>query len=113
MSDDAAIPSNNGDVVTISKMIKAVMSSAAEAKLGGLFINCQETIPARQALKIMGHRQPPTPIQTDNTTSLVVVTNNITSKRLNSMDMKLHWLCCRIAQKQFLHYWKPGLNNLV
>ena len=28
------------------------------------------------------------------------------------MDMKLHWLRCRIAQKQFRHYWKPGPTNL-
>ena len=28
------------------------------------------------------------------------------------MDMKLHWLRCRIAQIFFRHYWKPGPNNL-
>ena len=41
MSDDAAIPSNNGDVITISQIIKAMMSSATEAELGALFMNCQ------------------------------------------------------------------------
>ena len=51
-------------------------------------------------------------MQTDNTTDLGVVTNNSTSKRLKSMEMKLHWLYCRIAQKQFRHYWQPGPNNL-
>ena len=60
----------------------------------------------------MGHKQPPTPMQTNNTTALGVVTNTIVSKRLKFMDMKLHWLRCRIAQKQFDHYWQPGPTNL-
>ena len=66
------------------------MSSATEAELGALFINCREAIPARHALRAMGHEQPPTLMQTNNTTTHGVVTNNIASKRLKSMDMKLH-----------------------
>ena len=112
MSSDDAVRANNGAVITVSQIIKAVMSSAAEAELGALFINCREAIPARHALEEMGHKQPPTPMQTDNTMALGVVTNNIASKRLKSMDMKLHWLRCKIAQKQFRHYWQPGPTNL-
>ena len=112
MSDSSAVPPNNGYVLTISEIIKSVMSSAAEAELGDFFINCREAIPARHALETMGHKQAPTTIQTDKTTALRVVTNNIASKQLKSMDMKLHWLCCPIAQKQFCHYWQPGPNNL-
>ena len=52
-------------------------------------------------------------MKTDNTTSLIVVTNNIASKCLKSMDMKMHWLRCIIPQRQFRHYWQPGPNNLV
>ena len=37
MSNNSTITANNGDVVTISQIIKAVMSSAAEAELGDLF----------------------------------------------------------------------------
>ena len=88
------------------------MSSAAEAELAALFINCQEAVPARHALEEMGHKQPPTPVQTDNTTAHGVVTNNIASKRLKSMDMRLHWLRYRATQGQFRHFWKPGATNL-
>ena len=42
MSNDDAIPSNNGAILTIYQIIKAVMSSTAEAELGALFINCRE-----------------------------------------------------------------------
>ena len=104
MYNNSPIPDFNRAVVTISQIIKAVMSSAAEAELEALFINYREEIPARHALKAMGHEQPPTPMQTDNTNAHGVVTNNIASKRLKSMDMKLNWLRCRIAQKQFCQY---------
>ena len=59
--------------MAITKIIKAVMSSAVEAKLGELFINCKELIPARQVLEEMGHTQPPTPMQIYNTTAHGVV----------------------------------------
>ena len=76
------------------------MSSATKAELGALFIHSREAIPARHTLKIMGHQQPHYPMQTDKTTSLGVENNNIASKNLKSMDMKLHWLRCRISQKK-------------
>ena len=55
MSNDSAVPPNNGSVLTISKITNEVMSSAAEAELGSLFINCREAIPERHALETMGH----------------------------------------------------------
>ena len=112
ISNNATYPTNNGSVLTVAKIIKSVMSSAAEAELSALFINCREAIPSRQALSKMGHKQPPTPMQTDNTTAHGFVTNNIASKRLKSMDMRIHWLRCRALQGQFRHYWRPGLTNL-
>ena len=92
MSNDTALPPNNGAVLTIAIIIKEVMSSAAEAELGALFINCKEATPSCESLEEMGHTQPLTPMQTENTTAHGLVTNNIASKRLKSMDMRLHWL---------------------
>jgi hypothetical protein len=86
------------------------MSSAAEAGIGALYINCKEAIPARHALEYLGHKQPPTPMQTDNTTALGVV-NNKFIKKLKSLDMKYHWLQCRINQRQLRHYWAAGKSN--
>ncbi len=67
------------------------MSSAAEAEVGALYINCREAISANHTLEFMGHPQPPTPMQTDNTTALGVINNNVI-KKLKAMDMKYHWL---------------------
>ena len=88
------------------------MSSAAEAELCALIVNCREAIQERIVLEKTGHKQPPTPMQTDNTTAIGMVNNNIFSKRLKSMDMIITWLRCRISQEQFLHYWKPGPTKL-
>ena len=77
ISNNATYPPNSGSVLTVAKIIKSIMSSAAEAELSALFINCREAIPARQALSEMGHKQQPTPMQTDNTTAHGFVTNNI------------------------------------
>jgi hypothetical protein len=92
------------------KIIKAVMSSKAEAEIGALYINCKEAIPARHTLEYLGHKQPPTPMQTDNTTAPGVVNNKV-MKKLKAMDMKYHWLRCRINQHQFRHYWAAGKSN--
>ena len=75
MSNSSADLPNNGAMLAVTQIIKAVMSSAAEAELGALFINCRKAIPARHTLIEMGHPQPPTPVQTDNTTALDVVKN--------------------------------------
>jgi hypothetical protein len=45
-SNDGANPTNNGAILMILQIIKAVMSSAAEAEIGALYINCREAIPA-------------------------------------------------------------------
>ena len=111
MDSDITYPNNNGAVLTIAKIIKAVMSSAAEAELGALYINCREAVPARQLLEEMGHKQPPTPMQTDNSTALGVVTNTIQPKRTKAMDMRFHWLRCGSRQKQFRTYWRAGPTN--
>ena len=45
MSSDVANPHNNGAVLNIAQLIKAVMSSVAEAELGVFYINAHEAVP--------------------------------------------------------------------
>jgi hypothetical protein len=61
----------------------------------------------------MGHLQPPTPIQTDNTTAEGVINNKIQPKRTKAMDMRFHWLRDHEQRKQFQIYWRPGGANLA
>ncbi len=100
MSRNTAKPPNNGAILTIAQIIEAVTSPAAEAEVGALYINCREAIPACHTLEFLGHPQPPTPMQTDNTTALGIFNNNVI-KKLKAMDMKYHWLRDRECQGKF------------
>ena len=113
MAGKENIPRNNGAVLNISQIIKAVMSSAAEAELGALFINAKTAVSMRQTLVELGHPQPLTPMQTDNSTANALLTNKIMPKALKAMDMRFHWLRCRNTQGQFRYYWRPGTQNLA
>jgi hypothetical protein len=59
----------NGAILIISKVLKHVMSSAAEAEIGSVFINAKESAVLRTILEELGHPHPPTPMETDNTTA--------------------------------------------
>ena len=113
MAGSEEIPINNGAVLNISQIKKAVMSSAAEAELGALFINAKTAVAMRKTLEEMGHPQPRTPIQTDNSTAHALLTNRILPKALKAMDMRFNWLRCRDAQGQYRFYWRPGTQNLA
>ncbi len=113
MAGTEEIPINNGAVLNILQIIKAVMSSAAEAELGVLFINAKTGVSMQRTLKELGHPQTRTPIQTNNSTAHALLTNKILPKALKAMNMRFHWLHCRAAQGQFCYYWRPGTQNLA
>jgi hypothetical protein len=92
LSNNDQLPPNNEAIMTNATIIKAVMSSAAEVELGALFLNAKEAVYLRQILTKMGHLQPRTPIQTNNTTAEGVINNKIHPKQTKAMDMRFHWL---------------------
>ena len=98
LSENNPASSINGPVLTISQIIKNVMSSAAEAELSGLFICAKVMIPLRKTLLEMGWPQTPSPVQCDNSTATGVTNKTMVNKILKSMDMHLWWLCCRYSQ---------------
>ena len=60
MLADGPIPADNGAILTTAQIIKAVMSSAAEAELPALYINARKATHIRNILEEMGHKQPHT-----------------------------------------------------
>lgn len=44
LSENKKIPLNNGFIFNVTEIVKAVMSSAAEAELGALFINSKKAV---------------------------------------------------------------------
>jgi hypothetical protein len=103
----------NGAILIISKVLKHIMSSAAEAEIGAVFINAKEGVVLRTTLEELGHKQPPTPMETDNTTATGYSNGSIKQKRTKAMDMRFYWIKDRVKQGQFKIYWDPGFQNLA
>jgi hypothetical protein len=57
MAGNEDIPINNGAALNILQIIRAVMSSATEAKLGALFIYTKTAVSMQCTLEEMGHPQ--------------------------------------------------------
>jgi hypothetical protein len=59
----------NRSILNVASVIKNVVASAAESEVGACFQNAQSGAPFRVTLTELGHTQPPTPLQTDNSTA--------------------------------------------
>ena len=112
LSEDFPVPNINGSILTITQIIKFVMSSAAEAELAGLFICAKAMVPLHHSLIEMGWPQPNTPIKCNKFTAVDVVNKTIIPHKTKLMDMQFHWLRCRKSQCQFRYFWAPGTAHL-
>ena len=92
LSSNTTIPQNNKALLNIAHMIKHVMSSETEAELEALYGMARLAVYIIIVLEEMGHKQPPTPLQTDNSISEAVVNVKIQPKLTKAMDMRFHWL---------------------
>ena len=86
------IPTLNGPIHTLCKIIDVVVGSASEAEIGAGYLNGQDAVPIITTLTELGHPQPPTPIQVDNTTAEGCANGTMKKKRSKAMDMRWHWL---------------------
>ncbi len=102
----------NGAIHISCTILKLVAASAAETKLGALFLNAQKAKVFRLILAELGHPQPPTPIHIDNTTTVGIVNNTINHQQSRLMEMWYFWLLDGETQQYFKFYYQPGLENL-
>jgi len=105
------LPPSNGAIAVPCQILREVLSSAAEAELAGLFHNGKEACPLRITLEELGHVQPPTPIQTDNSTAAGIANDTVKQKRSKAIDMRFYWVRDRVRQGQFIVHWKKGSLN--
>ena len=98
LSSNAKIPLNNGAILNVAQIIKNVMSSAAEAEPGAIYIMAREAVYIRHILKEMCHKQPSTLTQTDNSIAKGVINSKIQPKQTKAMDIRFYWLRDRETQ---------------
>ena len=91
---------------------KKVLALAAESECSALHFNAQEACEIRTALHEMGHPQPPTPIQVDNSTAAGIANNSVKQKWSKAMDMCFYWIQDQIKQNHFRVFWNRGNTNL-
>jgi hypothetical protein len=82
---------NNGAILTLSSIIKHVMSSASEAELAALYYGCKLAVPICTTLEDMGHPQTKrTMVITHNITAQGLTMGIMTPKASKSMDQCIH-----------------------
>jgi hypothetical protein len=54
--EDVPFPPNNGAIHNVAEIIKGVMSSAAKAELGAMYINACKAVKEQIILDAMGHK---------------------------------------------------------
>ena len=91
--------------------MKYFVSSSAEAEMTALFLTAKEMVPLCHTLTKMGWKQPPSPLQSDNSTAVGMTNCKLIPRKSKSGDLRLNWLRCREAQGQFRIYWDKGHNN--
>ena len=104
---------NNGAIHVVARMLKNVMSSAAEAEIVAVFMNAKEAVPIRQNLEELGHPQPATEIITDNKAAHGILNQTCKQTRSKAIDMNYYWVRDSIEQGQFKSTWKKGTDNLA
>jgi hypothetical protein len=104
-------PPSNGAISILCQIMREILSGAAKAELASLFHNGKEACPIRIILEELGHPQPPTPLQTDNSTASGISNDTLKQKRSKAIDMRFCWIRDRVCQKQFCICWKKGTLN--
>ena len=92
-------------------MMKYLLSSAAEAEMGALFLTEKEMVPVIHTLTEIGWHQPSSPINCDNSTAVGMKNYTLLPCKSKYWDLRLNWIRCRESQKQFHYSWDKGSNN--
>jgi hypothetical protein len=101
----------NAPILVDMKTLRYTVGSAAEAKIGGIYMGGQTVVPIRQALEEMQNPQPVTPIKNNNVTAHGILTATMRPKMSKSIDKNYWWMKDIIHQKGFNLYWKSGRKN--
>ena len=106
------VPTVNGIVLVVKKIMRNIMASADEAEYGTIFVNAQTAVPICTTLTEMGWKQVPTAIQVKNSTAVGIATKEFLKNKSKAMDMRFYWINDRIKQGKFRVFWRPGPENL-
>jgi hypothetical protein len=96
----------------LSKNYEASTNWGSQPLLDLLMPN-KEAIIVHTILAKIGHPQPATPMQVDNSTTNGILNGTIKQKRSCTMLMFFYWMRDRTKQGQFHVFWAPGSDKLA
>jgi hypothetical protein len=103
----------NGAILTISKIIGGIPTSATEAKYAAAYMSAKEGVYCRTILEALGYPQPSTLILCDNECAVGLANNTIKPRKSRSMAMQYHWLRHQVAAGVFRIRWLKGTDNIA
>jgi len=103
----------NAPIHVEATILRHVMGAASESEIAAGYVNARDAVETRITLMEMGHPQPSTPLEMDNTTAYGILTKQLLPRRSKAMDMRFYWLRDRENQQQFNIYWSKGEGNLA
>ena len=106
-------PERNGPKHTECKKILDIVSSESEAETCGTSNNGKTSIGMQPYLITLDHKQPVTPLKTENSTTEGFVNSGMKPKRSKTWDMKLHWLRDKEVLDQLRLYWDRVTNMML
>ena len=101
----------NGAYHVIAIIQHFFVASAAEAKLGIIYYNCQTGIVFWQNFKAMGQLQPKIPVHCNNATAVGIANSTVKHPRLWSMEMQFFWIGDKVVHTMYTPSWHPGQEN--
>eukprot|EP00957_Ditylum_brightwellii_P191227 14560672-Ditylum_brightwellii.AAC.1 len=94
----------NSAILVVSIILQNGMASAAEAKLGALFVNTKEAVVLQITLLKIGYMKSATHIQVDNSTDSDVNNSRICKNRSKAIEMQFYWVKDSVKQGHFHIY---------
>ena len=70
----------------------------SEAEIAAAYVNAKDAIESHVTLMEIGHQQPQTPLEIDNTTAVGILIKQLLPHRSKAIDMCFYWL--RDREKQ-------------
>ena len=77
----------NAPIYVKASILKYIMSTILELEITAAYINTKEAIELRITLLEMGHHQPETSLEINNTTAFSILTKKLLSRHSKAIDM--------------------------
>ena len=71
-----------------ASILRNIMGAASESEIAAAYANAKDGVESRVTLMEMGHEQPSTPLEIDNTTAFGILTKQLLPRRSKAMDMR-------------------------